>query len=36
MGKLQFGDEISSELEWQNCNLVTRFQANSNGKIAIW
>nr|WIL05538.1 hypothetical protein pmam_499 [Pithovirus mammoth] len=36
MGKLQFGDRISSELRWENCNLVTRFQANPSEKIAIW
>nr|WIL05537.1 hypothetical protein pmam_498 [Pithovirus mammoth] len=36
MGKLQFGDEISTEFRWENCNLVTEFQVNSDGKIAIW
>ncbi|AHH01710.1 hypothetical protein pv_143 [Pithovirus sibericum] len=36
MGKLQFGNEFSMELKWENCNLVTSFQWNSSGKIAIW
>nr|WIL05439.1 hypothetical protein pmam_400 [Pithovirus mammoth] len=36
MEKLQFGDEFSTEFRWKNCNLVTNFQRNSDGKIAIW
>ncbi|AHH01947.1 hypothetical protein pv_381 [Pithovirus sibericum] len=28
--------KFSSEIRWENCNLVTEFQVNSDGKIAIW
>nr|WIL05536.1 hypothetical protein pmam_497 [Pithovirus mammoth] len=28
--------KFSSEIRWENCNLVTEFQLNSDGKIAIW
>nr|WIL05280.1 hypothetical protein pmam_241 [Pithovirus mammoth] len=36
MGKLQFGNEFSMKLKWENCDLVASFRRVSDGKIAIW